>query len=215
MGEIVVGRVLGGMLCEDGFNGGVKRVCVYCGSSLGGREEYGDVGFDLGRLLVERGMGLVYGGACVGVMGKVAEGVLSGGGEVVGVIPKALMKKEVAHEGLTELRVVESMHERKAVMADLADGFIALPGGWGTLEELFEILTWAQLGFHGKPCGILNVAGYYDGLKVFLNHAVEEEFVKPGHQEMLMVEGDGRRLLERMEGYSAPVQEKWIRREET
>ena len=141
----------------------MKRLCVFAGSSAGTRREYQAAAVDLGRVLATRGIGLVYGGARVGLMGAVADAVLAGGGEVIGVIPRALVEKEVAHSGLTDLRIVTSMHERKALMADLSDAFIALPGGWGTLDEMFEILTWAQLGLHRKPCGLLNVQGYFDG----------------------------------------------------
>jgi len=142
----------------------LRRLCVFTGSSAGVRPEYREAARDLGRLLAQRGIGLVYGGARVGLMGAVADAALEAGGVVIGVIPQGLVAKEIAHTGLTELRVVASMHERKAMMADLADGFVALPGGWGTLEEFFEVLTWAQLGLHAKPCGLLNVGGYFDGL---------------------------------------------------
>jgi uncharacterized protein (TIGR00730 family) len=147
----------------------MKRICVFAGSSAGVRPEYLRAAADLGTVLAARGIELVYGGARVGMMGAVAGAVLAGGGRVTGVIPQALVEKEVAHDGLTELRVVTSMHQRKALMADLSDAFIALPGGWGTLDEMFEILTWAQLGLHRKPCGLLNVSGYFDRLLAFLD----------------------------------------------
>ena len=161
-------------------------------SSTGARPEYRAAAEGLGRDLAARNIGLVYGGARLGLMGAVADAVLAAGGKVTGVIPGALAEKEVAHSGLTDLRVVTSMHERKALMADLADGFIALPGGWGTLDEFFEILTWAQLGLHHKPCGLLNVHGYFDGLLSFLEHSHEEGFVRREYQSMISVVGFGR-----------------------
>jgi len=189
----------------------MRTVAVYCGSSPGRDPAYAEAARGLGRALVARGLGLVYGGASVGIMGVVADTVLALGGSVTGVIPEALARKEVAHGGLTELLVVSSMHERKTRMADLADGFVALPGGVGTLEEIFEAWTWAQLGLHGKPCGFLNVAGYYDGLIAFLDHAVAERFVKEPHRAMLVVSGDPGKLLDRFAGYRAPSVAKWIR----
>ena len=179
----------------------MKKVCVYCGSSAGKRPEYAYAARSLAKALTQRGIGLVYGGASVGIMGEIADAVLAGGGNVIGVIPQALANKEVAHEGLTELKIVGSMHERKQVMMDLSDGFIALPGGLGTQEELFEVLTWSQLGFHKKPCGLLNVEGYYDKLCSFLDHAVEEQFVKTHHREMLLLEDSPEKLLTLMEAY--------------
>ncbi len=155
----------------------IKKICVYCGSSPGKNPAFSHAANRLARVMCERGIGLVYGGAAVGVMGVVANAVLAAGGEAIGVIPRSLAVKEVAHSNLTELHVVASMHERKAMMAELADGFVALPGGWGTLEEIFEILTWAQLGFHEKPCGLLNIDGYYDHLIRFLENAFEQQFV--------------------------------------
>lgn len=188
----------------------MKTLCVYCGSSPGADPAFLEAGRTLGRLLVERDIGLVYGGASVGVMGAVADTVLSGGGLAIGIIPEALAVKEVAHDGLTEQHVVGSMHERKALMAERSDGFVALPGGWGTFEEIFEILTWAQLGFHEKPCGLLNVNGYYDHLHAFLEHAIESGFVPPVCRDMLMVETDPDRLLDRYATYRAPKVRKWI-----
>jgi len=164
----------------------------------------------LGQELVKNDIGLVYGGASVGIMGEIADTVLAEGGEVVGVIPQALVEKEISHKKLTELRVVESMHERKTMMAEISDGFIALPGGLGTLEELFEVLTWSQLGFHKKPCALLNVEGYYDSLLAFLAHAVDEQFIKPVHHEKLLVESSPIELLLAMSRYQPPSADKWI-----
>jgi uncharacterized protein (TIGR00730 family) len=188
----------------------MTRVCVFAGSSSGSRPEYRAVGTGLGHLLAARGIELVYGGARVGIMGTVADAVLAGGGCVTGVIPRALVEKEVAHSGLTDLRVVASMHERKAMMADLSDGFIALPGGWGTLDEFFEILTWAQLGLHHKPCGLLNVRGYFDRLLSFLDHSIDEGFVRREYRSMIAVADSPDALLERLAGYEPPPVEKWI-----
>jgi uncharacterized protein (TIGR00730 family) len=165
---------------------------------------------ELGRLLAARGIGLVYGGAHVGLMSAVADAVLAGGGHVTGVIPQALVEKEVAHDGLTDLRVVTTMHERKALMAELADGFIALPGGWGTLDEFFEILTWAQLGIHQKPCGLLNVLGYFDPLLAFLDHAVQQGFVRREFGALLATSDNPATLLGKMELHRPPTVEKWI-----
>ena len=162
--------------------------------------------------MVRRNIGLVYGGASVGIMGEIANTVLNAGGEVVGIIPQSLVDKEVSHNGLTELKVVSSMHERKAIMAEISDGFIALPGGLGTIEELFEVLTWSQLGFHKKPCALLNIKQYYNGLSLFLDHAVEEQFIKSIHREMLLVEDDPSKLLDAMETYNPPSVDKWIGR---
>lgn len=192
----------------------ISRLCVFCGSNHGARPEFEAAARALGVSLADEGVTLVYGGGRVGLMGVVADAALESGGDVIGVIPHALDTKELAHNGLTEIHVVDSMHERKALMAELADGFVALPGGLGTFEEFFEIVTWAQLGIHHKPCGLLNVAGYFDKLVAFLDHAMEERFVKPQHRELILVEGNHRRLLERMRSYEPPVVEKWIRREE-
>ena len=193
----------------------MKRVCVYCGSNPGASPAYVAAARALGRELARRGLGLVYGGASVGVMGAVADAVLAEGGTVTGVIPHFFAVKEVAHQGLDELLVVDSMHERKARMADLSDGFIALPGGWGTLEEIFEVLTWAQLGLHAKPCGLLNVDGYFDDLDRFLERAVVEAFVRPEYRPMIMLDDAADRLLDRFAAYRAPRVKKWIRPEET
>lgn len=193
----------------------MKRICVYCGSSPGLKPEYLDATRDLARAMVAEGVDLVYGGGSVGMMGAIADAVLDAGGEVIGVIPRALDEREVAHRGVTDLRVVESMHERKALMAELSDGFIAMPGGFGTIEELLEVLTWSQLGFHQKPCAILNVANYFDTLTRFLDYSVEQQFVKPVHRSMLLVEEDPGQLLARMASHEHPVVDKWIGRGET
>jgi uncharacterized protein (TIGR00730 family) len=164
----------------------MQRLCVFAGSSPGAQTEYLAAARELGAALVHRSMGLVKGGTRVGLMGALADAVLVGGGHVTGVMPASLVAKEVAHQGLSDLRVVASMHERKAMMNDLADGFIALPGGWGTLEEFFEVLTWAQLGLHRKPCGLLNVSGFFDGLLAFIDHTIDERFVKRENRAMLL-----------------------------
>lgn len=192
----------------------MKRICVFCGSSAGARPAYAHAAGSVGRMLAARGIGLVYGGGKVGLMGVVADAVMAAGGEVIGVIPEALMRREVGHGGLTELHVVGSMHERKARMADLSDGFIALPGGYGTFEEFFEVLTWSQLGIHPKPCGLLNVGGFYDPLLAMADHAVREEFVRPAHRALILDDGDAERLLERMAAFAPPAVEKWIRPEQ-
>ncbi len=187
----------------------MRRACVYCGSSAGADPVHRAAAENLGALLATRGIGLVYGGGNVGLMGIVADAVLRGGGEVIGVIPSALMAKELGHSGVTKLHVVGSMHERKQLMADLSDGFIALPGGIGTLEELFETFTWLQLGFHTKPVGLLNVAGFYDHLLTFLRHATAEKFMRPAHLEALLVDTDSPALLARMAAFRAPELGKW------
>jgi len=193
----------------------MRSVCVYCGSSAGDRPEYVDAARALGRALAQRGIELIYGGAQVGLMGEVANATLAHGGRVIGVIPQMLVRKEIAHPHLTALHVTASMHERKQKMADLSEGFIALPGGIGTFEELFEIWTWGQLGLHRRPCGLLNVAGYYDDLVRFLDHATASGFIRAEQRAMLSVERDVDALLARFEGYAAPDVEKWLRREET
>ena len=176
-----------------------RRICVFTGSRHGALPQYAAAAEQLGRELIKRGYGLVYGGGNVGLMNVVANTVLELDGTVVGVIPNALVSREVAHRGLTDLRVVGSMHERKALMAELSDGFIALPGGIGTMEEFFEVLSWAQLGLHEKPCGLLNVAGYYDPLIAFLDQAVAEDFLKPMHRALTLVENDSAALLDRFQ----------------
>jgi uncharacterized protein (TIGR00730 family) len=188
----------------------VKRVCVFAGSSAGRRREYTAAAVELGRVLAERGIGLVYGGAHVGLMGAIADAVLAAGGNVTGVIPESLVAREIAHRGLSALHVVHSMHERKALMSDLSDAFIALPGGWGTLEETFEILTWTQLGLHRKPCGLLNVEGYFDRLLSFLAHAVDEGFLRREYESMIAVADTAEELLRRLQEVEAPRVEKWI-----
>jgi len=193
----------------------MNRICVYCGSNPGKLSDYQDAARTLGHELVARDLGLVYGGASVGVMGAVADAVMEKGGEAIGVIPLALATREVAHNGLAELFVVDSMHERKAKMAELSDGFIALPGGWGTIEEIFEMLTWAQLGFHEKPCGLLNISAYYDHLYTFLEHAIDQRFVREEYRPMMIMEKSATRLLDRFAQYQAPLVKKWIGPEET
>jgi uncharacterized protein (TIGR00730 family) len=192
----------------------MNRLCVFCGSSPGRDPAYLAVATELGTLLAKRGFGLVYGGASIGLMGALADAAQAAGGEVIGVIPRALVEWEVAHSGLAELRIVASMHERKALMAELSDGFIALPGGIGTLEELFEIWTWAQLGSHSKPCALLNALGFYDRLLGFLDFVMGEAFMRPIHRNMLLVGETPEGLLEKMAGYSAPPETRWIGREE-
>jgi uncharacterized protein (TIGR00730 family) len=187
----------------------IKRICVYCGSTPGTKPEYLRAAQVLGQLLVTNNIELVYGGADVGLMGEVADTVLAGGGTVTGVIPKSFADK-VSHRGLTKLHVVDSMHTRKQMIFDLSDGFIALPGGLGTLEEIFEQLTWIQLGLHQKPCGILNVSGYYDNLLAFLDYAVSQEFIKQAHRDMILVEQSPDILLDKIFRYQAPNVEKWV-----
>ncbi|MEX0806304.1 MAG: TIGR00730 family Rossman fold protein [Candidatus Binatia bacterium] len=181
----------------------VAKICIFTGSRQGVRSQYAAAARQLGAVLVERGYGLVYGGGNVGLMTVIADAVLELGGHVTGVIPDSLVSKEVAHQGLSDLRIVRSMHERKAVMAELSDGFIAMPGGIGTLEEFFEVLSWAQLGIHGKPCGLLNTSGYYDHLIQFLDHAVDQDFLKPKHRSLLILENGPAELLRRFEAFMA------------
>ena len=189
-------------------------ICVFCGSSPGALSKYAEVARKLGRQLVRRELDLVYGGGRVGLMGVLADAVLDAGGRVTGVIPEALERREVAHGGVTDLRVVASMHERKALMADLSDGFVTLPGGLGTLDEMFEILTWAQLGIHAKPCGFLNVAGYFDRLFSFLDHAAAQRFLSQEHRDMIMVDTSPVALLERFSVYVPRVSDKWVDRDQ-
>lgn len=186
----------------------MKRICVFCGSSPGGQPEYTQVAHQLGHTLVRKNIGLVYGGGRVGMMGQIAQTVLESGGEVIGVIPKRLAEKEVAFTELTDLRVVDSMHSRKALMAELSDGFIALPGGLGTIEEFFEVLTWGQLGIHQKPCGLLNVKGYFNKLVAFLDHAVGEQFVEKEHRSMILMDETPEGLLHQFESYEPPIVDK-------
>ena len=188
----------------------IRRLCVYCGSSVGARAEYKQAASALGRLLAERDIELVYGGGHVGLMGAVADGALSAGGRVIGVIPRALMDRELGHTAIQDLRVVADMHERKMTMAGLADAFIALPGGWGTIEELSEMLTWLQLAIHAKPIGILNVAGYFDPFLAFAERMIEERFVRVEHRHLFSVECEPEALLERlMRPVPAPI-DKWV-----
>jgi hypothetical protein len=193
----------------------MRRLCVFSGSSPGGHPAYVQAAEELGRALAAHDLGLVYGGAQVGLMGAIADAALEAGGEVVGVIPQALVDREIAHTGLSELHVVGSMHERKAKMADLSDGFVALPGGMGTLEELFEVSTWTQLGLHSKPLGLLDVRGYYAQLAAFLDHAVAERFVTAEHREMLVVEQRAEALIEAFRRWRPPARAKWIDRSQT
>jgi uncharacterized protein (TIGR00730 family) len=191
----------------------IRRVCVFCGSSPGASPRFGECAEHLGRQLAARRLGLVYGGASVGLMGRLAAGALQADGEVIGVIPRALVEMEVAHTGLSDLRVVATMHERKALMADLADAFVALPGGIGTLDELFEVLTWAQLGLHRKPVGLLDHGGYFAPLLAFLDQAVSARFLQPVHRAMLLVEDDPERLLAAFDAYEPPAPFKWVDRD--
>lgn len=186
------------------MSGKIKSLCVFCGSSIGSSPAYQDAAKQLASVFLDQGIGLVYGGASIGIMGRIADAMLHGGGEVIGVIPQSLAKKEIAHQGLSELIIVDTMHQRKALMAERADGFIALPGGLGTLEELFEALTWSQLGMHRKPCGLLNADQYYESLLRFIGHAVEEGFVARAHLELLLVENAPQKLVEAMLNYRAP-----------
>ncbi len=188
----------------------MHRVCVFCGSSVGARPEYAGAAKLLGRLLVDRGIGLVFGGGRVGLMGVIADAVLEAGGEAIGVIPHALASREIAHQRLTRLHVVGSMHERKAMMAELSDAFIAMPGGFGTYEELFEAITWTQLGVHRKPCGLLNVAGFYDPIVQFIDHAVTERFVRSQHRAIVLVDADPAGLLDQLGRVELPDVPKWI-----
>lgn len=186
----------------------MKRICVFCGSSPGSRPEYLRAAHELGNALVRRNVGLVYGGGRVGMMAEIARTVIKGGGKVTGVIPRDLVERGIALTELPDLRVVGSMHERKALMAELSDGFIALPGGLGTIEEFFEVVTWTQLDIHAKPCGLLNVKNYYGTLMDFLDHAVSENFVEPEHRTMILVDEDPESLLRKLESYRPPLIDK-------
>jgi len=188
----------------------LRSVCVFCGSSVGRSPVYRDAAEQVGRLLASRGMRLVYGGGNVGLMGVLADSALNAGAVVIGVIPKSLEAREVAHHGITELRIVESMHERKAMMVELSDEFITLPGAMGSMDETFEIMTWSQLGIHTKAFGLLNVAGYYDALLAQLDHFVVEGFVKPEHREMLIVRNHAESLLDALAVAKPRVVEKWL-----
>lgn len=190
----------------------IDRVLVFCGSSPGARPEYAAAADALGRLIAERGLGLVYGGARVGLMGAVADGALAAGGEVIGVIPGQLVAHEIAHTGLTELHEVGTMHERKALMAELSDAVIALPGGTGTLDELFELFTWSQLGLHRMPIGVLDVAGYWQPLLAMLDHMVTERLLRAEHRDTLLVSDDASELLDDLESYRHQATDKWLDR---
>lgn len=187
----------------------MRSICIYCASSPGARPEYAAAAEALARALVERDITIIYGGSSKGIMGRMADAALAAGGQVIGVLPKSLIKKEVGHAGLHELHIVESMHERKAKMSELAEGFIALPGGFGTLEEIIETITWAQLGFHRKPCGLLNAGGYFDALLQFLAHAVSEGFIRREHCDILQVAESPAELLAKFDAYVAPTTDKW------
>ena len=188
----------------------IKRLCVFCGSSVGQRNAYREAAAKLGGQLAASRIALVYGGGRVGLMGVLADSVLRTGGEVIGVMPRALVEKEIAHAALTQLHVVETMHERKALMADLADAFVLLPGGFGSWEEFCEVVTWLQLGMHRKPCGILNVAGYYGALLALTEHAVGEGFVASAHNEMVIVQDDVEQLLSQLHTAPLPSVAKWV-----
>ena len=188
----------------------IRRLCVFCGSSAGREPGYLHLAESLARALAERGIGIVYGGASVGLMGALADAALAAGGEVIGVITQALIEREIGHRGLTELRIVASMHERKALMAELADGFVALPGGIGTLEELFEVWTWAQLGLHAKPCALLDAGGFYGPLAAFLDHLVDAGFVREAHRDMLLTAHSPEELLAAFASYRPPRVGKWL-----
>jgi uncharacterized protein (TIGR00730 family) len=189
----------------------MQRICVFCGSLPGKQECYQQAASALGALLVQRGLGLVYGGSSVGLMGVIADAVLRRGGEVIGVIPEAMVERELAHPAVTHLHVEPSMHARKARMADLADAFIAMPGGYGTLEELFEIITWAQLGIHQKPIGLLNVSGYFDALTVLIEHAIDEGFIRSEHRRLLVVAAHPAALLDALTHHTMPPVRPWPR----
>ncbi len=193
----------------------MKRICVFCGSNVGAKQIYADSARELGIILAKRKLGLVYGGGRVGLMGILADSVLAEGGEVTGIIPQGLFTKEVAHEGLTELRFVGSMHQRKAMMVELSDGFIALPGGYGTTEEFCEVITWAQLGIHHKPCGVLNIEGFFTSLLSFLDHAVEEHFLRAEHRALVLEDEKPESLLNKMSDYHPPDLQKWMDLDET
>ena len=188
----------------------LHSLCVFCGSSIGGRDDYARAARDLGRLLVERSIRLIYGGGNIGLMGVLADEVLSHGGHVVGVIPRHLVERELAHAGVSQMHVVGSMHERKAMMASLSDAFVAMPGGFGTYEEFFEAVTWTQLGVHSKPCGLLNVEGFYDPIVSFIDRAVSEQFVKPEYRAAILVDNDPERLVGKLDSVVLPEVPRWI-----
>jgi len=191
------------------------RVCVFCGALNGSREIYRQAAETLGRTIAERGVTLVYGGGRIGLMGTVANGALAAGGAVIGVIPQALFNRELGHQDITELKIVGSMHERKAMMEELSDGFIAMPGGFGTFEEIFEMITWLQLGAHAKPCAFFNVDGYFDALLSFVDHACGQGFITREDRELLLVDSDAERLVDRLLAYQPPPATKWLAIEQT
>jgi uncharacterized protein (TIGR00730 family) len=193
----------------------MRRVCVFCGSNVGVQPAYAEAAQAMGALLAQRGIGLVYGGGNVGLMGVIADAAVEAGGEVIGVIPQALANREIAHTGVSALHVVDSMHTRKAMMAELSDAFVAMPGGVGTFEEFFEAVTWTQLGLQRKPCGLLNVNGFYSPLAAFIDQAVSEGFIKPVHRAAIVVDGDPARLLDSLATVRLPDVPKWIGRDET
>lgn len=193
----------------------IRSLCVFCGSNRGANRVYSAAAQAMARMLVRRGCRLVYGGGSVGLMGVIADTVLAEGGQVTGVIPSALATKDVIHGGLTETHVTDNMHARKAKMAELSDAFVALPGGYGTLEELFEVVTWGQLGLHNKPLGILNTGGYYDGLLEWIDAAVAESFIKPEHRKLIIAGSEPDALFEALMRHDPPAVEKWIRADET
>ncbi len=193
----------------------MKRICVFCGSNNGLNPVFVEAAIKVGEFFAQNNIELVYGGGRIGLMGKIADTVLANGGKVIGAIPESLAIKEVAHAGLTELHVVNSMHERKALMAELADGFIAMPGGFGTFEEFCEIITWAQLGIHSKPCALLNVNGFYDNLIALFDHSTEQSFVRDEHRKLVLVESEIEKLYQLMKDYKPPFIEKWIDKKST
>lgn len=188
----------------------MKRLCVYCGSNKGNKPVYAEAAKQLAAALLEHRIEVVYGGSSSGIMGVLADSMIEGGGKVTGVIPRALVDKEIAHRGLTDLHIVETMHERKAMMEQLSDGFIAMPGGYGTLEEIVEVLTWGQLKFHAKPCGLLNVNGYFDDLLRYLDRATASGFLRPQHRAMLLVADKPSGLLHQFAQYVSPTGDKWV-----
>ncbi|MDQ4121769.1 MAG: TIGR00730 family Rossman fold protein [Acidobacteriota bacterium] len=193
----------------------MKRICVFCGSNSGANLQYLQAAEEVGVFLAQNGIELVYGGGRVGLMGKVADTVLANGGKVIGVIPEQLATREVAHSGLTELIVVSSMHERKAMMAELSDGFIAMPGGFGTFEEFCEIVTWAQLGIHQKPCALLNVAGFYDSLIAMIDYSTSQNFIRQEHRSLVLVDKTIEMLHRKMKNFQPPDLEKWLDKSST
>ena len=193
----------------------MKRICVFCGSSSGNDPAYLETAVKVGEFLVANSVELVFGGGRVGLMGRIADTVMAKGGKAIGVIPAALDKKEIAHHGLTELHIVDSMHERKAMMAELSDGFVAMPGGFGTFEEFCEIVTWAQLGIHQKPCALLNVNGFYDHMITMFDHSTRQGFIRDEHRGIVLVESDIESLFDLMKNYVPPIIEKWIDKEST